>query len=68
MYVSNVSENPATSVFKEEVPATLKMKALNVSEMLTAIYKTTQHIILENGSSETKSQEPENSLVCMFGL
>jgi hypothetical protein len=48
VYGTNISGiKPATSVFKEEVPSTLKMKALDVSKVLTAIYRTTRHIILE---------------------
>ena len=51
----------------EEVPATLKMKALNVSKMLTAIYQTTRYIIIENGNSETNSRKnlKSHSSVCL---
>ena len=65
MYGTNVPEKP--SVFKEEVPSTLKMKALDVSKMLTAIYQTTWHIILENGNSETNSRKnpKSQSSVCL---
>ena len=57
MYGTYVPEKPATSVFKEEVPSTLTMKALDVSKMLTVIYQTTRHISLENGNSKTNSRQ-----------
>lgn len=57
MYGTNIPKKPATSVFKEEVPSTLQMKALDVSKMFTAIYQTTRHVILENGNSESNSRK-----------
>jgi len=43
------------------------MKALDISKVLTAIYQTTGHIILENGNSETNSRNNliSHSSVCL---
>jgi hypothetical protein len=42
------------------------MKELDVSKVLTAIYQTTGHIILENGNSEINSRKnlKSHSSVC----
>jgi len=68
VYGTNVPEKLATSVFKEEVSSNLKMKAVDVSKMLTAIYQTTRHIILEKGNSVTNRCKnlKSHSSVCLY--